>query len=246
MSWLARLEVGTQVYAFDGPLGTIASVPRVDLGDRSAPAEVIVLASRDNAGPGVEEFRRITREMIERIEPGAIYLNQPRAAVPAASAAVSAAHRRLQTGDQHLLIPLVEDEVRVDTRVVELGHVTVQKKVDEFLDERAVSLRHQQVEVERVPIDRIIDAIVEPYFDGDVYVVPVIEEEIVITRRLRLKEELRIQRTVGQHEETIHAPFRRERVVVTEHWYDDDRTSSAGSIDDDATIAQPRVSGDEA
>lgn len=238
MSWLSRLEVGMQVVATDGLLGSVASVPRVDLGDPSAPAEVIVLASLDNAGPGVEEFRRVSREMIERVEPNAVYLNATRAEVPAASAAVSAAHRRLRSGEQRLEIPLVEEQVQVETRVVELGHVTVQKRVDEFLDERTVPLRHQQVEVERVPIDRIIDEVIEPYLDGDVYVVPVIEEEIVITRRLRLKEELRVQRTVGHHEQTVQVPFRRERVVVTENWYDGSRPAVAA--DDDATIVQPR------
>lgn len=241
MSWLSRLEIGMQVYATDGLLGSVASVPRVDLGDPSAPAEVIVLASPDNAGPGVEEFRRVSRQMIERVEAKAVYLNESRAGVPAASTAVSAAHRQLRNGEQQLNIPIVEEQVQIDTRVVELGHVTVQKKVDEFLDERSISLRHQQVEVERVPVDRIIDEIIEPYLDGDVYVVPIIEEEIVITRRLRLKEELRVQRTIGHHEESIQTPFRRERVVVTEHWYDDDRQAvNAASPDDDATVVQPR------
>jgi stress response protein YsnF len=241
MSWLARLEVGMQVYATDGLLGSVASVPRVDLGDPSSPAEVIVLASQDNAGPGVEEFRRVSREMIERVEARAIYLNEPRACVPAVSSAVSASHRRLHDGEQQLTIPIVEEQVEVDTRIVELGHVTVQKKVDEFLDERAISLRHQQVEVERVPVDRIIDEIIEPYLDGDVYVVPIIEEEIVITRRLRLKEELRVQRTIGHHEESIRTPFRRERVVVTEHWYDDGYPAvNPGEPDAEATAVQPR------
>ena len=50
MNWLARLTVGMHVDATDGPIGSVASVPRVDLGDPSAPAEVIVLASQANAG----------------------------------------------------------------------------------------------------------------------------------------------------------------------------------------------------
>jgi|GEM_PF-4301354 len=244
MSWLSRLEVGMQVHATDGMLGSIASVPRVDLGDPSAPAEVIVLASNDNAGPGVEEFRRVSREMIERVEPRSIFLNVARSAVPAASSAVSAAHRRLQDGERQIEIPLVEEQVQIDTRVVELGHVTVQKKVDEFLDERAISLRHQQVEVERVPIDRIIDEMIEPYMDGETYVVPVIEEEIVVTRRLRLKEELRVQRTIGHTDETVQTPFRRERIVVAEHWYDDSRPPVT-TAPDDATMVHQRQSSDQ-
>jgi stress response protein YsnF len=230
-----------QVHATDGLLGTVASVPRVDLGDPSAPADIIVLASPQNAGPGVEEFRRVTRDMIERVEPNALRLNLARSDVPRASAAVSATHRRLYDSEQRLVVPVVEEEVRVDTRVVELGHVTIQKKVDEFLDERTIALRHQQVEIERVQVDRVIDEMIEPHMDGDVFVVPVIEEEIIITRRLRLKEELRVRRTVGQRDEVVQAPFRRERVIVTEHWNDGDGPAS-GDRDQsgDATVAHPR------
>jgi hypothetical protein len=57
--------------------------------------------------------------------------------------------------------------------------------------------------------------------DGDVYVVPVIEEEVVIQHRLRLKEELRVRRVLGRHDEPIRTPVRRERVIVEQHWYDD-------------------------
>ena len=243
MGWLSRVHVGMHVHATDGLLGSVASVPRVDLGDPSAPAEIIVLASSNNAGPGVEEFRRLTREMIEWVEPDALHLNLPRSSVPSASSAVSAAHRRLRDGSEPLRIPVVEEEVHVDTRVVELGHVTVQKKVDEFLDERTLTLRQQHVEVERVPIDRIVDEVIEPYMDGEVYVVPVIDEEVIITRRLRLKEELRVRRLVGEREELVQAPFRRERVVVNQHWYDGRQPEPAtDNPDGDATMLYPRQS----
>jgi len=222
MTWLSKLAVGMPVYTTDGLLGSIVSVPRVDLGDPSAPAEVIVLASQENSGPGVEEFRRVTREMVERVEPGGAYLNLARREVPPASEAVSAAHRQLRDGDSHLTLPLVEEQIQVGKRVVELGHLSVRKKVDEILDERAVTLQHQQVEVERVPRDEVIPEFIEPYMDGDVYVVPVIEEEVVVQTRLRLKEELRIKRTVGTHEELLRTPVRRERVLVEEHWHDQD------------------------
>jgi uncharacterized protein (TIGR02271 family) len=221
VSWLSRLAVGMRVHATDGPLGSVASVPRVDLGDPSAPAEVIVLASQANAGPGVEEFLRVNRDMIDRIDGDTVYLNLARHDVPRASQSVGDAMRGLRVGEQHLTIPLVEEELDVERRVVELGYVQVHKKVEDILDERTVNLRHQQVEVDRVPVDRVIPEMIEPYMDGDVYVVPVIEEEVIVTRQLRLREELRIRRSVGEHVETLQTPFRRERVVVQEHWYDD-------------------------
>lgn len=234
MSWLSRLHVGMSVQAEDGLLGSIASVPRVDLGDPSAPAEVIVLALQENTGPGVEEFRRVTRDMVDRVEEDNLYLNLPRQAVPRASEAVASVHRRLRDESSQISIPLVEERVEVDTRVVELGYVQVRKRVDEFMDEQVVPLRFQEVEVERVAVDRVIPEVIEPYLDGDVYVVPVIEEEVIVTRQLRLKEELRIRRQVGQQQETIRTPFRRERVSVDQHWYEGDNLST-----DAAAMAEP-------
>jgi uncharacterized protein (TIGR02271 family) len=227
MSWLSQLEVGMPVYATDGMLGSIVSVPRVDLGDPTAPAEVIVLASPENTGPGVEEFRRFSRDMVDRVETRGVHLNLARAEVPSASAAVAAAHRRLRPNANRLHIPLAEERVEIDTRVRELGYVEVRKKVEEYLDERVVPLRHQQVHVERVVVDEVIPEVIGPYMDGDVYVVPVIEEEVVVTTRLRLKEELRIHRTLAEHEERVQTPFRRERLVLREHWYDPEQSSAS-------------------
>ena len=75
-------------------------------------------------------------------------------------------------------------------------------------------------------VDRVIPEMIEPYMDGDVYVVPVIEEEVIVTRQLRLREELRIRRAVSEHTELVQTPFRRERAVVEEHWYDSATTPS--------------------
>lgn len=239
MSWLSRLTVGMHVHATDGPVGSVASVPRVDLNDPSAPAEVIVLASQANAGPGVEDFLRVTRDMIDRVERNELYLNVSRHEVPRASQAVSDVMRGLRSSERRLTIPLVEEQLDVEKRVVELGYIQVRKKVEEFLDERSINLRHQQVEVDRVPIDRVIPEMIEPYMDGDVYVVPVIEEEVVVTRQLRLREELRIRRSVGEHPEMIQTPFRRERVDVQEHWYD--RSTDAPNADNQRSVGDDTI-----
>jgi stress response protein YsnF len=220
-SWLSRLALGMPVYAVDGPVGTITSIPRVDLDDPTAPARVILVANQDTAGPGVEEFLQITHDMVERIDNQGVYLSLRRAEVPPASAAVAATQRlRGEGAGEGLRIPAYEEQVGYRTRVVNLGHVRIQKKVDQLVDERELALRHQEVEVERVPVDEIVPELIEPYMDGDVYVIPVIEEEIVVERRLRLKELMRVRRTVAEHSEMVRTPYRRERIVVEEHWAD--------------------------
>jgi uncharacterized protein (TIGR02271 family) len=227
VSWLSRLEVGMGVRATDGVLGSIVSVPRVDLGDPTAPAEVIVLASQENAGPGVEEFRRVTRDMVDHVDGRTVHLNVARSDVPRASAAVAEAQRRLRRSGEHLRIPLVEEQVEVNTRVRELGYVQVQKKVEEYLDERVMPLRYHEVHVEHVPIDEVVPSFIEPYMDGDTYVIPVIEEEVIVTTRLRLKEELRIRRSTAEQSQTVQTPFRRERLLLREHWYDHEADGAA-------------------
>jgi uncharacterized protein (TIGR02271 family) len=92
------------------------------------------------------------------------------------------------------LIPLLEEEVNVARRVVETGRVQVsrithshQHMVDELL-------RHEKVEVERIPMDRPVDAMPSIRQEGDVTIVPVVEEVLKVERRLVLREEVHIRR----------------------------------------------------
>jgi len=51
-----------------------------------------------------------------------------------------------------------------------------------------------EVAVERVPINQIVDQVPDTRQEGDVLIVPVVEEVLVVQKRLLLKEEVRIQR----------------------------------------------------
>ena len=55
------------------------------------------------------------------------------------------------------------------------------------------SVEHDEVEIERVRLDRLLDQPVEPWQDGEWLVVPVMEEVLVITKQLVLTEEVRIR-----------------------------------------------------
>jgi hypothetical protein len=66
------------------------------------------------------------------------------------------------------------------------------------VDQRSVlvdePLYFEDVEVERVPVNRIIDQPVETRHEGDTMIVPVVEEVVTIQKRLLLKEEVHIRR----------------------------------------------------
>ena len=68
------------------------------------------------------------------------------------------------------------------------------------------------VVIERVAIGRVVDQAPPVRIEGDVTIVPVVEEELVLVRRLILKEEVRLRtvRSVRRHVETVVV---REQVV---------------------------------
>ena len=92
------------------------------------------------------------------------------------------------------------DTVRVTTRV---------RVHDEVVE---AALVHERVEIERVAIDRIVDAVPPVRQEGDVTVLSVVEEVLVVERRLVLKEEVRVRlvRVPDIHRETVAL---REQVV---------------------------------
>ena len=121
------------------------------------------------------------------------------------------------------VIPLYTEEIAVSLRKVERAVVRVARVTHArpaLVDEQ---LTHERVEVERVAINRIVDAAPPIREEGDLTIVPVVEEIVVVERRLLLKEEVRLKkvRVSEQHQETI--VLRDQDVVVTRTALDDAR-----------------------
>lgn len=119
-------------------------------------------------------------------------------------------------------IPLTEEQLHVDKEQRLTGRVTVTTRTETVDTAVPVELASVEVDVVRVPVDRKIDAAPDIVTEGDLTIVPVVEERVVITRELYLREELHIRRI--QHRETTEIPVstRRqvahvERVPATDH-----------------------------
>ena len=114
-----------------------------------------------------------------------------------------------------LALPLHVEEVSVEKRRV-AGDVvrvaTVTREREQPVDEM---LTHQRVEIERVPIGRTVEAVPPVREEGDTTIMPVVEEVVVITRQLVLKEEVRIRRvrTTEHHRESVMV--RTQGAVIT-------------------------------
>ncbi|WP_437954670.1 DUF2382 domain-containing protein [Sorangium sp. So ce119] len=93
-----------------------------------------------------------------------------------------------------LVVPVVAQELEVKKRTVESGRVRITKEVRERVEEVEEPLARERVFVERVAIDRVVTEPPATRQEGDTLIVPVVEEVLVVEKRLVLKEELRITR----------------------------------------------------
>ena len=116
--------------------------------------------------------------------------------------------------DQTEVIPLVEETARIAIREVSGGKVRVRTVTDTVEEMARAALDEENVEVTRVPINQDVDTAPTVRTDGEVVIVPVLEEALVVQKRLVLKEELHIRRTKTQT--TIEEPvtLRKQRAVV--------------------------------
>ena len=92
-------------------------------------------------------------------------------------------------------LALVEERVAVSKTVVETGRVQVSTRVEERQAHVLEALRHEDVVVERVAIGRVVETAPLPRQEGDTLIIPIMEEVLVVEKRLILKEEIHIIRT---------------------------------------------------
>jgi uncharacterized protein (TIGR02271 family) len=99
---------------------------------------------------------------------------------------------RPRTGVEEAIVPIVEEELHIDTEQVETGRVRLTKTSHErevIVEEPSIQ---EEVQVERVPVNRFVTEPVAIRHEGDTMIIPVMEEVAVVETRLRLKEELRV------------------------------------------------------
>jgi uncharacterized protein (TIGR02271 family) len=121
---------------------------------------------------------------------------------------------RSNANREQVVVPVVQEEVRVGKRAEERGSVVVHvvpRVQTEVVD---VPLAEEDVVVERVPVNRFVSGVQPVRQDGDVTVVPVYEEVLVVERRLMLKEEVRVRRNRRVRHERQQVDLRTEDVQV--------------------------------
>jgi uncharacterized protein (TIGR02271 family) len=124
-------------------------------------------------------------------------------------------------------IPLLEEQLEVRKRETQTGRVRLHKRVSEHVHEFDIPLLSEEVEIERVRVNRVVEKPEATRQEGDVTIVPLHEE--VITTQLVVAEELHIRRRRSVVRERRQATLRREHVDVTREEMSETDSETSGS-----------------
>jgi stress response protein YsnF len=112
------------------------------------------------------------------------------------------------------IIPLIEETTSISKREVVTGRVRVQTVTNTVEELARADVQRETVEVTRVAVDKMVDTAPEVRTDGDVTIVPVLEEVLVVEKRFVLKEELHIRHRVETESVEVPVTLRKQRAVV--------------------------------
>ena len=112
------------------------------------------------------------------------------------------------------VMPLVEETATVGKRQVVTGRVRVQTVTDTIDELAHADVQRETVEVTRIPVDKVVEIAPDIRTEGDVTIVPVLEEVLVVEKRLLLKEELHIRRRATTETVEVPVTLRKQRAIV--------------------------------
>ena len=113
--------------------------------------------------------------------------------------------------EDELRVQRSEEELRAGTREREAGAMKVRKRVRTDREQIEVPTKHEEVTVERVPVE---GEATEAQIGEDEVTVPVTEEEVVVDKRAVAKEEIRLRKDVVEDTEVVEEDVRREEIDV--------------------------------
>ena len=120
--------------------------------------------------------------------------------------------------DQGIVVPVFREEAVVDQVTRDTGVVRIEKRVEEREEVVNGTATINEVDIERVLINEFVDEAPGIRYEGDTMIMPLMEEVLVVEKRLLLREELRITKT--SREEPRH-----EKVVLRSEYAEAKRES---------------------
>lgn len=191
------IQAGARVVDTDGLEGVVESVTEAEADGRR---RIVILFSQG-------QRIRIPLDLVAAQGDGSHRLPFGVAAVPKGQ---SAGSDKLETW----ILPVIKEELAVERRVIDVASVRVTKSVRE--EERIVDepVWRDEVGVELVEVNRVVEGPLAVRSEGDTLIVPLLEEVLVVEKRLLLREELRLTKRRVHVRARQHVTLRSEEISV--------------------------------
>ena len=114
-------------------------------------------------------------------------------------------------------IALLEERAKIVINDVATGKVTVRSTTSSDVHHEVVELSRTETVIERMAVNRMLEKgqpVPKPRYEGDTYVVPVIEEVAVTEIRLLVKEELHIRTVTSIDSKSIDVELRKQTATI--------------------------------
>ena len=118
--------------------------------------------------------------------------------------------------DDQIRLTRSAEELRIGKRQVKSGEVEVKKRVETERVRENVTLRSEDVDVERRPVTGVAPNR-DIHISAEEIRLPVYEEEAVVEKRPVIKEEIVISKHPTEKTETVEADVKKERIDVEKH-----------------------------
>ncbi|MCJ2115682.1 YsnF/AvaK domain-containing protein [Methylobacterium sp. J-001] len=118
---------------------------------------------------------------------------------------------------EEAVLPLIAETARIDKRAVETGRVRVSTRTETVEEVLRETLRSDMVGVTRVAINRTLaEGEVPPVVreKNGVTIIPVLEEILVVEKRLVLREEVHVRQTTAGEDVEMPVTLRRQHAVI--------------------------------
>ncbi len=119
-------------------------------------------------------------------------------------------------GERTQTIPVVHEQLNIASEWVESGKVRISKKVLKEEVKVNIPVISEQVEVERRQVNQYVDTVPPAVrYEGDVTIIPVLKEVLVVEKKVMLVEELHIRKRKTEEVFPAEETLFKEQVIVS-------------------------------
>jgi len=120
-----------------------------------------------------------------------------------------------EANENEVVLPIVEEQLRIGKRTVERGGVNVRTTSQEVPVQETINLREENVTVERRPVDRAVGNAPDAFREGTIEITETAEVPVV-SKEARVVEEVVVGKEVTERQETVRDTVKRTEVEVDE------------------------------